>query len=80
MWVIEPDSPRGYYPLARIVKFYYGKDGCARSTLVKIATREVTRPIVKLAPVLSSSGGGCCNANIKQSINAYKTRPDSQAG
>ena len=26
--VIEPDSPRGYYPLARIVKFYYGKDGC----------------------------------------------------
>ena len=57
VWVIEPDSPRGYYPLARIVKLYYGKDGCAQSTLVQSATREVTRPTVKLAVVLPSSGG-----------------------
>ena len=54
---IEPDSPRGYYPLARIVKLKYGQDGCAQSALVKTATREVTRPTVKLAPVLPSSGG-----------------------
>ena len=58
VWVIEPDSPRRYYPLARIVKLNYGQDGCARSTLVRTATREVTRPTVKLAPVLPSSGGG----------------------
>ena len=58
VWVIEPDSPRGYYPLARIVKLNYGQDDCARSTLVKTATREVTRRTVKLAPVLPSSGGG----------------------
>ena len=57
VWVIEPDSPRGYYPLARIVKLNYGQDGCARSALVRTATREVTRPTVKLAPVLPSSGG-----------------------
>ena len=57
VWVIEPDSPRGYYPLARIVKLNYGQDGCARSALVRSATREVTRPTVKLAPVLPSSGG-----------------------
>ena len=67
VWVIEPDSPRGYYPLARIVKLNYGQDGCARSALVRTATREVTRPTVKLAPVLPSSGGGggCCNANVE---------------
>ena len=56
VWVIEPDSPRGYYPLARIVKLNYGQDGCARSALVKTATREVTRPTVKLAPVLQGGG------------------------
>ena len=74
MWVIEPDSPRGYYPLVRIVKLNYGKDGCARSALVKTATREVTRSIVKLAPVSGSSffrgGGGCCNTKIKRNIDA----------
>ena len=58
MWVIEPGSPHGYYPLARIVKLNYGQDGCARSALVKTATREVSLPTVKLAPVLPSSGGG----------------------
>ena len=58
VWVIETDSQRGYYPLARIVKLNYGQDGCARSALVKTAIREVTRPTVKLAPVLPSSGGG----------------------
>ena len=57
MWVIEPDSPRGYSPLARIVKLNYGQDGCAQSALVKTATREVTRPTVKLAPALPSSKG-----------------------
>ena len=46
VWVIEPDSPRGSYPLARIVKLNYGQDGCARSALVKTATREVTWPTV----------------------------------
>ena len=56
VWVIEPDSPRGYYPLARTVKLHYGQDGCSRSDLVKIATRELTRPTVKLARVLPFSG------------------------
>ena len=58
VWVIEPDSPCGYYPLARIVKLNYRKDGCARSDPVKTSTREVTRPTVKLAPVLPSLGRG----------------------
>ena len=84
MWVIENDSPRGYYPLARNVKLNYGQDGCN-----KTAIREVTRPTVKLAPILPSSGGGCCNANveyrcisihIKQSINAFKNKHSWPSG
>ena len=75
VWVIEPDSPRGYHSLARIVKLNYGHDGCARSALVKTATREVTRPTVRLAPVLPTSGGGggCCSANVNKSINPLKS-------
>ena len=57
IWVVEPDSPRGYYTLARIIRLYYGHDGCLRSALVKTATRELTRMTVKLAPVLPFSGG-----------------------
>ena len=57
VWVIEPDSPRGYYALARIVMQNYGQYGCARPALDKTATREVTWPTVKLAMVLPSSGG-----------------------
>ena len=50
VWVIEPDSPSWYHPLARTVKLHYGKDSSAPSALVKISTRDLTRPTVKLAP------------------------------
>ena len=56
VWVIEPDSPRGYYPLARIVKLHDGPDSCAGSALDNTATRELTRATVRLALVLFSSG------------------------
>ena len=62
--LIELHNLRGDYPIARILKLHYGLDGCARPALVKTAARELTRPTVKLAPVLYFSGGGCCNKNV----------------
>ena len=56
VWVIEPDTPRGLHPLACILKLHYGKDGCARSADIKTITSELTRPTVKLAPVLPCLG------------------------
>ena len=56
VWVIEPDTPRGHYPLARILKLHYGKDGCARSADIKTITSELTRPTVKLAPAIPCLG------------------------
>ena len=35
VWIIEPTSPRGHYPLARIVKLNYGSDAVARSAELK---------------------------------------------
>ena len=59
VWVIEPDTPRGHYPLARILwqgRTRYGKDGRARYADIKTVTSELTRPTVKLAPVLPCLG------------------------
>ena len=51
VWVTEPDTP-----LARILRLHYGKDGCARSADIKTITSELTRPTVKLAPVIPCLG------------------------
>ena len=56
VWVIEPDTLRGHYPLARILRLHYGKDGCARSADIKTVTSKLTRPTVKLASVLPYLG------------------------
>ena len=51
VWIVEPTSPRGHYPLARVVKLNYGTDAVARSAELKTATGNLVRPVVKLAPV-----------------------------
>ena len=50
VWVVEPMSPRGHYPLARVAKLNYGPDSVARSAELKTTTGNLVRPIVKLAP------------------------------
>ena len=52
VWIVEPSSPRGYYPLARVVKLNFGSDAVARSAEVKTTSGNLVRPVVKLAPVL----------------------------
>ena len=54
VWIVDPTTPRGYYPMARILKLNYGDDGVARSASIKTPTSEYTRPLVKLVPVLCS--------------------------
>ena len=68
--VLEPDTPRGNYPLALILRLHYGKDGCARSADIKTVTSELTRPTVKLAPVLPCLGVEDVAAQVCESINA----------
>ena len=52
VWIVEPTSPRGYYPLARVVKLNFGTDAVARSAEVRTASGNLVRPVIKLAPVL----------------------------
>ena len=54
VWIVETTSPRGHFPLARVVKLNYGTDAIARSAELKTATGNLVRPVVKLAAVLPS--------------------------
>ena len=52
VWIVEPTSPRGHYPLARVVRLNFGTDAVARSAEVRTASGNLIRPVIKLAPVL----------------------------
>ncbi len=58
VWVVESTSPRGFYPMARIVSLRYGADGFARSAELRTASGSFVRPVVKLVPVLDSAFSG----------------------
>ena len=51
VWIVEPTSPRGHYPLARVVKPNFGTDAVARSAEVRTASGNLVRTVIKLAPV-----------------------------
>ena len=55
VWLVESTSPRGHYPLARIMSLNYGKDNTARSANLRTVSGNYTRPLVKLVPVLAPS-------------------------
>ena len=55
VWFVESTSPRGHYPLARIMSLNYGKDNTARSANLRTVSGNYTRPLVKLVPVLAPS-------------------------
>ena len=46
--MIQPDAPRGFWPLGRIVKVYPGRDG---HTKVACGVKTVVRPINKQIPL-----------------------------
>ena len=48
---LEPNLPRGRWPLGRIVETYPGKDGHIRVVKVQCGDKTVVRPINKLVPL-----------------------------
>ena len=49
--VIQPDAPRGRWPLGGIVEVYPGRDGHTRVAKVACGVKTVVRPIHKLIPL-----------------------------
>ena len=49
--VMSPDTPRGKWPLERVVKVFPGKDSRVRVVDVQVGKTVLWRPIVKLCPL-----------------------------
>ena len=48
--ILSTDTPRGKWPLGRIVQVFPGPDGHVRTADVKVKGSILRRPIVKLCP------------------------------
>jgi Family of unknown function (DUF5641) len=46
--IIDPSTPRGLWPIGRVVKVFPGADGVVRSATVKNKDGEYRRPVAKL--------------------------------
>ena len=53
--LVEDSDKRGYYDMGRITETFEGSDGVIRSVNVRTNNGYDKRPVVKLAPVLSTS-------------------------
>jgi len=49
--VLSPDTPRGKWPLGRIVDTFPGKDGHVRVVNVKVGNTVLKRPIARICPL-----------------------------
>ena len=46
--VISPDSPRAYWPLAKVIQVFPGKDGKVRVAQIQMGQKSLKRPVNKL--------------------------------
>ena len=51
VWILEPNAPRGIWPVGRIQEIHKGKDGVARSATVITTKGTFLKPAVKLSLV-----------------------------
>ena len=49
--VVSPDTPRGQWPLGRILEVYPGKDGHIQSVRLQVGKKQYSRTIVKVCPL-----------------------------
>ena len=53
VWILEDFTPRGLWPLARVIQVFPGTDGIVRSVKLKTSFGERIRPVVKLSKVFA---------------------------
>ena len=49
--VVDPNNPRGHWPLGRIQEVFPGPDGKVRVVRVRTGGKDYVRPITKLCPL-----------------------------
>ena len=53
--LVISETPRGQWPLGRVIEVFPGKDGLVRTAKVKTASATFVRPVTKLALIESVS-------------------------
>ena len=49
--VATPESPRGHWPLGRVIEVFPGRDGHVRVAKLQVGEKVIVRPISKLCPL-----------------------------
>jgi len=49
--VVAPDTPRGQWPLGRVLAVFPGKDKHVRAVKVRVGRKELSRPITRICPL-----------------------------
>ena len=52
VWLLEDFTPRGLWPLAKVIEIYPGSNGVVHSVKLKTSHGEKLRPVIKLSKVL----------------------------
>ena len=55
VWILEDLTPRGLWPLGRVLRTFPGSDGVVRSCELKTSRGIIQRPVIKLSRVLAAS-------------------------
>ncbi|KAL1269115.1 hypothetical protein QQF64_031404 [Cirrhinus molitorella] len=49
--LMDPQHPRAYWPIGRVIAAHPSKDGCVRSADIQVKDRVYTRPVARLIPI-----------------------------
>ena len=49
--MVSPNTPRGQWPLGRILEVHPAKDGHIRSVRLQVGEKQYSRPILKVCPL-----------------------------
>jgi hypothetical protein len=64
-WILDVTTPRGLYPLARVVSLNYSDDGVPRSAVIRTRSGVYTRPLVRLIPVKTEEMDICSQSRLE---------------
>ena len=49
--IVSPDTPRGQWPLGRVIEVHPGEDGRVRVAKIQVGRNVITRSVSKLCPL-----------------------------
>ena len=70
--VVDPNTPRGHWPLARVIAIHPDSSGTVRTALVKTKTGSYVRPVSKLCllEAAESLDSAAVSSNPQDSVSA----------